>query len=166
MVALSATTNKEFTKFFNTFEIIGMTKKQRQNHKSTELHPNVEIVDKLSDLVVEAIKAFIKESKQCPTNVVIYRDGVGDSQIKDVHKQEVQKIRQALNTQFKLESIDLSVILTTKRINQRFFKKDRYQLGNPSNGLLVESVVVKEDVFDWFMLAQQVTEGCGTPTRF
>lgn len=157
MVALSATTNAPLTTFYNDFKIVGKEKRNPNHKAQLKNHAHVEIISFLSLMVIQAVRAYITKTGKAPTNLILYRDGVADSQIKDVHREEVQRIREDLNKQFPLESIDLSVILCTKRINHRFFQKGTMRVNNPLNGLIIESHVVKEDVFDWFMVAQHVT---------
>ena len=59
------------------------------------------------------------------------------------------------------------MILVTKRLNERFFiSSGGGILENPKNGLIVDNSVVSSDHFEWFMVAQNVTQGTATPTKF
>ena len=85
-----------------------------------------EISNTLQELTSEALNVF-KEKNGCyPHNIVIYRDGVGESQQKAVLLFELPQIKKAiLETTGK--DVRLMLILVNKRVNQRFF-----ECGNPS----------------------------------
>lgn len=125
-----------------------------------------EIIDYIGEQTSEIVRAYIKRTKETPTNVIIYRDGVGEGQIKDLYIREVNHIKTTLEKEFPEMNIQLSVILVTKRISERFFTNNRGEVQNPNTGLIVDTQVTREGFFEWFMVAQNVTQGCATPTKF
>lgn len=71
--------------------------------------------------MVLAIREFLKINKKLPEIIIIYRDGVGESQIRDLLEVEVTKIIDSFVTidpKYKPEFVELMI---NKKINQRFF---------------------------------------------
>jgi len=96
-----------------------------------------------------------------PTSIVVYRDGVGEGQISQVHKIEVKLFKviiliiifvlsvaniincfQAACEQFYgPSSVPMAFVIVTKRISTRFFANTRLGAQNPQPGTVVDSVV-------------------------
>ena len=53
----------------------------------------LEIISGLMDMVKEALKTFYQTCARKPDRILFYRDGVSESQFKDVLKEEVNAIR-------------------------------------------------------------------------
>lgn len=173
LVAMSSTTTDDFTGIYNDILVQGENYKDKFSKKTNKEGKNrnfksEEIISGVGKMVVQAIKEYARRNNGVePTNVIIYRDGVGDSQINEVNIKEVNSIRDHITTSFPEKTIELTVILVTKRLNERFFKSDIGGiLTNPINGLVVDSQVVSDNFFEWFMVAQNVTQGTATPTKF
>lgn len=142
-----------------------------------------EITNSMSEMVLKAVEAFKKHNKLLPNTIVFFRDGVGRGQHDLVKHHEIKAIEEGLTERYKSKAPKLVFILVTKRINDRFFTKANapitggYSRGghsrgpakvldNPDSGLIVESNVTRTDVFDYFMVAQKVTQGTATPTHY
>lgn len=173
MVAMSSTTTDDFTGIYNDILIQGenyrdkFAKNKSKHNKKKIKHSSEEIINGAGLMVVQAIKAYAERNGgKKPTNVIVYRDGVGEGQIREVNIKEVNAMRKCIATNFTDCSIDLTVIIVTKRLNERFFIEDRGIVTNPVNGLVVERAVVSPDHFEWYMVAQNVTQGTATPTKF
>lgn len=154
VVGISGTTNREFTQTWTDIKIQPRDRPQ-------------EIVDFIGEKVVKIVKEYAKSNNGLlPTNVIVYRDGVGQGQIHELNMKEVESIVSSLKKEFPKDTIDVSVILVTKRINERFFTNDVHATENPGNGVIVDNTITREGEFEWFMVAQKVTQGCATPTKF
>ncbi|XP_035903682.1 protein aubergine-like [Anopheles stephensi] len=100
-----------------------------------------------------------------PRRILVYRDGVGDGQLRGVVDFEVKKIKQRLlevyaNVQdFKPQ---LSVIVVSKRINTRLFMADR----NPPPGTIVDDIITLPERTDFFLISQTVRQGTVSPTSY
>lgn len=143
-----------------------------------------EIMKNMSEMVLKSVEVFQKHNKFLPNTIVFYRDGVGRGQHELVKQHEIKGIEEGLLKSFGAKAPKLVFILVTKRINDRFFTKgtskpsfgrSRYGRGasgpqggldNPDSGLIVERGVTSTDVFDYFMVAQKVTQGTATPTHY
>jgi aubergine-like protein len=122
----------------------------------------------IAEKVKLAARRYVKENKHPPNIIVVYRDGVGQGQIESVREKELKSLIKGLQQEFNGKAVKLAYIIVTKRLSDRFFVSLQGQLDNPQGGLIVDSDVVKEDQFDYFMVAQAVSrnQGTATPTNY
>lgn len=126
-----------------------------------------EIMNNMSEMVLKAVEVFQKHNKFLPDTIVFFRDGVGKGQHDLIKEHEIKKIESGLDEKYGKKAPKLVFILVTKRINDRFFTKiNNFKLDNPDSGMIVERKVTSNDVFDYFMVAQKVTQGTATPTHY
>ena len=83
-----------------------------------ELHQN------LTEAVEELLKCFKKINSCLPSNIIVYRDGVGEGNFDDVLKVELVSIREAVEnaSSYCGESavIPVAIVICQKRHNSRF----------------------------------------------
>lgn len=101
-------------------------------------------------------------------NVILYRDGVSDSQQDSMAAQEIQQIEQALA---RLPDIKFVYISVNKRISTRLFSLSRRGPDAPSQGLVVDSGIVKKDPAlpekkEFFIVSQAAIRGVAQPTHY
>ena len=132
----------------------------------TQAKKGQEIMKNISILVKEAISEYEKFNNYLPETIIFYRDGVGKGQFNEVRSVEIQNILscfQEVKPDYKPEFLE---IIVTKRINDRFFVRSGPDvIRNPPSGTLVCDEVVSKN-FDFFLCAQNVTEGTCTPTHY
>lgn len=88
--------------------------------------------------LIKAIKEFKRVQGKIPERIVIYRDGVGDGQLKYVYEHEVKMIEEQLkSTYYPNGSLKLTFIVVSKRINTRVFAN--YE--NPPPGTVIDDVI-------------------------
>lgn len=51
------------------------------------------------------LSAFRRKNGHLPTKIVVYRDGVGDSQLKDVYELEVNKLLEVLEQLYRSQNL-------------------------------------------------------------
>lgn len=133
-----------------------------------------EIMYSIGKLMYRALKEYkrINDGK-LPELIVFYRDGVGESQIPLLINIEIPEIRKA----FKKFTVDengkaggslpykpkFAEITVNKRIDDRFFLNGKE---NPSPGTIISSDVTDNRYFQFFLVAQNVTCGTVTGTKF
>ncbi|XP_074600313.1 piwi-like protein Siwi [Brevipalpus obovatus] len=118
--------------------------------------------------ITQGIEAFRDKNKAMPRNLIIYRDGVGEGNIRYVFEIELEQIKLALANLTKgQEPIKLTFIIVSKRVNARFF------LGSPNNrfdncepGTVVDNQVTRPERYDFYLISQSVREGTVTPTMY
>ena len=126
---------------------------------------------------MEWLKNYEATSKKMPEVIVLYREGLSDSQIKEqVSRSEVpaletlaSKIRQKTN---KIPEVVCVVI--NKKINSRYFSIETHKqnqkftskISNPDSGSIILDSLSVDDSYDFHLAAQKVTQGSCTPTLF
>ena len=156
-VAMNATINNTFTKFYSNEEVI------LEANKDT-------LVFNIAKFVQKAIAEYKKANKRLPGGVVIYRQGVSLQQ-KEYLIEEVQKIDAFLCGNDDTHTLSTSpikyyYILVNTKTNYKIFEKSKKGYNNPKEGLLVFEGVSNPDFFEFFIQPQKVTGGSATPTCY
>jgi hypothetical protein len=125
-----------------------------------------EIVDKeLANALLKGIDAFkARNEGKAPEHYIVYRDGVGDGQRRQVLDLEVKQMREAiLSIQNKAaRSPHITLIVVNKRISQRFFiDNGNGDIMNPPSGSIIDTGLVAKEgsdsVFDFYLVPQTTT---------
>ena len=157
-VAMVATKDKNFSKFYSKNEII-----EYDNHYSSATRRNI------SKFIEEAVEKYIKENKTETKNIIIYRQGIAHNQL-DKIKLEVSFIEEICS---KLK-VNYYYVLVNTRTNIKFFEfnkvnKNNYKnqlYKNPEQGLIVLDQVTNKNRFEFYLQPQKVNIGSATPTYF
>jgi aubergine-like protein len=172
VAAVIGTMNKDFSKYFSTSKV--------QPKRGTEIMSNI------ADMVLECVEKFVLLNKRVPTTIIFYRDGVGKGQYELVQNIEITRIKTRLVETFGDKAPRLDFILVNKRINNRFYQDagsaptggySKPQYGktsapasngakNPDSGTMVLEECTSDTHLDFFMVAQNVTQGTATPTHY
>jgi aubergine-like protein len=120
----------------------------------------------IADKVKQAARRYVKENKAPPNIIIVYRDGVGQGQVDRVREVELKSLIKGLQSEFNGHHVKLAYIIVTKRLSDRFFTKSGNYINNPAGGLIVDTDVVKDNTFEYFMVAQAVNKGTATPTNY
>ena len=160
VVGFAASTNKHCTTFFSDILI------QKKNQELVKRD--------LDKCLIGALREFGKHNKNdLPSKIIIYRDGVGEQMRDQIVAKEIAQFKAALaplyNKAADPPTITLAVV--NKRIHQRMFVQSRdNQVDNPPPGSIIDSGLVENQAgnrcFDFFLVPQQTTQGCVTPTHF
>ena len=122
-------------------------------------------MDNISEMVLECVLEYKAVNKKLPKRILFFRDGVGDTMMDLVNKYELTKIKEGLNQAYPKEVPQITFIVVTKRISEKFFNDAYGTAVNPKSGTIVSSNIIKKEM-EFFMIAQNVTEGTATPTRY
>lgn len=103
-------------------------------HKTGE-----ELTNHFAENMRKALLEYIKLANALPQRIVIFRDGVGDGQIRYIQEYEVDLLKKMLGTIYgsRNEEYKMLFMIVSKRINTRLFLENR----NPEPGTVVDSVV-------------------------
>nr|DBA32427.1 TPA: hypothetical protein GDO54_000221 [Pyxicephalus adspersus] len=146
-----ASMNKEMTRWFSRCVV----QEQKQ-----------EIVDGLKVCMQAALHAWFKANKSLPLRILIYRDGVGDGQLKTLVNYEVPQFVDCIRSAHKDYDPKLTVVVVKKRINARFFAVQGGRLQNPPPGTIVDTEVTRPEWYDFFIVSQSVRQGTVSPTHY
>lgn len=146
-----------------------------------------EIMHNMAQMVLDCIKEFVKINKRLPTTIVLFRDGVGKGQYNLVKSIEIEMIKSELEKRYLNKAPKLDFILVNKRINDRFYQdnnttantyknqsrgRNNYnqrpqpKVKNPESGTMIVDHCTSATYQDFFMVAQNVTQGTATPTHY
>lgn len=130
----------------------------------------VEISQHFSISILEAVREFKKVNGIEPIRIIIFRDGVANSQVDAVISQEIPaiknifaKVTEGLTPGYIPKILCVNV---NKRIDQKFYVGDNLnRVENAISGTLVESDVTN-GTQDFFLISQRTTQGTATPTHY
>lgn len=160
LISATATMNRQFSKFYNQCGYVTTSTKQ-----STKDHNS----NCISQLIKKCVKQYIKKNEKTPQNVIVYRSGYGNARhLQDEIGYEATLIKDQLKKIDKSGDLcRLLYLCVNKRMDDRFFVKNGgNKVHNPKGGLMIVSRVTQKERFDFFMVAQQVTQGCAMPTHY
>lgn len=145
--------------------------------------PDTEFITEGTRLMKAALQGYHTENKAYPSSVIVYRDGVGDSQLTTFVRQEIGLYKDAfasLNINPKLV-----VIVVQKRVNLRLFTacpvyarqaqrcpiankcqgRDKYH--SPMAGTIVDNDITSAMLSDFYLVPSIAPPGAtARPTRF
>ncbi|XP_032519044.2 piwi-like protein Ago3 [Danaus plexippus] len=125
-----------------------------------------EIVDSLKSCLVDALKHYLRINGRLPDRIIIYRDGVGDGQLKLLKEYEIPQMEVSFSVVDDTYKPTLTYIVVQKRINTRIFLKSREGYSNPAPGTIVDYKITRRDWYDFLIVSQKVNQGTVTPTHY
>ena len=123
-------------------------------------------MDCLKVAFVKALKKFYEANHIWPDKVIVFRDGVGDSQLSLSATYEAEQFKDAFHHISDKYSPGFAFIVVQKRINTRIFFQAGKELDNPPPGSIVDHTVTKRDWYDFFLVSQHVGQGTVSPTHY
>lgn len=154
--ALVASLNPEFTRWYS---------------KPTIQEKKEELVNGLTGSMEAALTAFKAHNNYLPERIIMYRDGVGDGQLRFVQSYEVGQFKEAFQRFEPGYKPKLTFIVVQKRINVKIFKiiddkTGKLSLSNPPPGTVVDYQITHKFLYDFYLIPQTVREGTTTPAHF
>ncbi|KAE8628028.1 hypothetical protein XENTR_v10007275 [Xenopus tropicalis] len=125
-----------------------------------------EIVDGLKVCLQASLHAWFNCNKNLPSRILIYRDGVGDGQLKTLVNYEIPQFLDCIKSAGRDYCPKLSIIVVKKRINARFFAHLGGRIQNPPPGTVVDVEVTRPEWYDFFIVSQSVRQGTVSPTHY
>jgi eukaryotic translation initiation factor 2C len=108
-------------------------------------------------------------TKPLPQNIIIYRDGVSESQFQQVIGQELPLIREACREMYPNKGMpSISIIVSVKRHHTRFYPASdaRTRSNNTKPGTVVDRGVTLARYWDFFVVAHNALQGTARPARY
>ncbi|XP_032647113.1 piwi-like protein 1 [Chelonoidis abingdonii] len=125
-----------------------------------------ELVDGLKVCLQAALRSWFSCNNHMPSRIIVYRDGVGDGQLKTLVNYEVPQFLDCLKSVGKDYNPRLTVIVVKKRVNTRFFAQAGGRLQNPPPGTVIDVEVTRPEWYDFFIVSQAVRSGSVSPTHY
>merc|ERR1719206_1197021 len=125
-----------------------------------------ELIDLLKPAFVKAIKEYYKANHAWPEKILVYRDGVGDSQLTLIAKYEATQFKDTFKHVAANYNPSFGFVVVQKRINTRIFQLGGKAPENPAPGTVLDHTVTKRDWYDFFLVSQHVGQGTVSPTHY
>lgn len=126
--------------------------------------------DQLLDASTSRLELWQKHNDGClPATILIYRDGVSESQFTQVLDRELPTIRRACKSKYRKTQPKLTVVVSVKRHQTRFYptsKEDMSASGNVLNGTVVDRGVTQARYWDFFLTAHHALKGTARPAHY
>ena len=157
-VAMVATKDKNFSKFYSREEIINLDR-----HYSSASRRNI------ATFIEEAFEQYKKENKENPRNIIIYRQGIAHNQLKKIELEvlKIQEICRKLQVQYYYVLVNTRTTIKFFEFNKMNIKNKKSQYyKNPEQGLIILDQITNLNRFEFFIQPQLVNIGSATPTYF
>ncbi|XP_042316537.1 piwi-like protein 4 [Sceloporus undulatus] len=131
-------------------------------------HAGTNTADCLKICMEGAINKWQKcNNGQLPARIIVYRDGVGDGQLRMVVDYEVPQLLSVLNEcSGGFRRPRLSVVVVRKKSLCRFFTEANRSLQNPPVGTVIDMEATRPEWYDFFLISQLVRQGTVNPTYY
>lgn len=134
-----------------------------------------EIITDFGIFVKEALHYFYKENGKLPLKIVYLRDGVSDSQFKEVLKTEWNAMLDAFKDFQHIQRgyekiVKVTMLIVQKRHHTRFFpgktgiSDDRNN--NVPTGTVVDTTITRPDEAQYYLISHQAIQGVARPTKY
>ncbi|XP_062615032.1 piwi-like protein 1, partial [Saccostrea cucullata] len=139
----------------------------RYYSRTTFQHTGEELINGLVTSLRGALEKYHEVNGALPERIIVFRDGVGDGQLRAVYEHEVPQLNECFKRSGGQDyNPKVAVVVVKKRINTRFFAKSGPSLTNPPPGTIVDTQVTKPIWYDFFLVSQSVRQGTVTPTHY
>ena len=156
-VAMVATKDKKFSKFYSKEEIMKDDKYRFLNTRKV-----------IYNFIEKAIEKYSKETGKNPKNIIIYRQGFINNQSKFIKLEisYIEKICKKLNVNYYyiLVNIRSSIKIFEYNMNRKSIEDNYYK--NPDQGLIALDEITNKNRFEFFIQPQKVNSGSATPTYY
>ncbi|XP_010631959.1 piwi-like protein 4 isoform X1 [Fukomys damarensis] len=125
-----------------------------------------DIADCLKVFMTGALKEWYKHNHDFPARIIVYRDGVGDGQLKAVIEYEVPQLLSSVAESGSKISSRLSVIVVRKKCLPRFFTEMDRTVQNAPLGTVVDSEATRPEWYDFYLISQAAYRGTVRPTHY
>ncbi|XP_057604599.1 piwi-like protein 4 isoform X1 [Hippopotamus amphibius kiboko] len=125
-----------------------------------------DVADCLKVFMTGALDRWYKHNHGLPARIIVYRDGVGDGQLKTLVEYEVPQLLSSVTEASSNTSPKLSVIMVRKKCMPRFLMETGRTLQNPPLGTVVDSEATRPEWYDFYLISQVACRGTVNPTYY
>ncbi|PFH53610.1 hypothetical protein AMATHDRAFT_1253 [Amanita thiersii Skay4041] len=130
---------------------------------------NKETLDELRDMLIERLLLYKEHNGRYPERILVFRDGVSESQFDQILEEELKQILEAFDKLSKNYKPLLSIVVCGKRHHARFFATkagDGDRNGNTKPGTVVDKGVTAVFDFDFYLQAHAGIQGTVKSTHY
>ncbi|KAG7176184.1 argonaute 2-like 2, partial [Homarus americanus] len=154
LAAVVATTDKFASKY--AVEV------RHQKHRT-------EMIQDLKEMTKNLLISFYKSTKRKPDRIIMFRDGVSESQFLEVLSYELKAMRAACTELEEGYTPAMTFIVVQKRHHTRLFCQDRDGVGRSKNippGTTVDTFITHPTERDFYLCSHQGIQGTSKPTHY
>ncbi|KAK5602350.1 Piwi-like protein 2 [Crenichthys baileyi] len=126
---------------------------------------NEELIRGFRVCLLAALKKYHEINHSLPEKIVVYRDGVSDSQLMMVEQYEIPQLIKCFET-FPSYEPKLVFIVVQKRISTTLYSWAANCFGTPPPGTVLDHTLTQKDWVDFYLMAHHIRQGCGLPTHY
>lgn len=128
-----------------------------------------EMIQELKEMTKNLLTAFYQKTRRKPERIIMFRDGVSESQFLEVLSFELRAMRRAC-TELEAEyKPSMTFIVVQKRHHTRLFCSEREGVGKSGNvppGTTVDSTITHPTQKDFYLCSHQGIIGTSRPTHY
>uniref|UniRef100_A0AC35TIA3 Piwi domain-containing protein n=1 Tax=Rhabditophanes sp. KR3021 TaxID=114890 RepID=A0AC35TIA3_9BILA len=129
----------------------------------------METLEHFQSQVKERLMEFRRLTQKSPAHIVVFRDGVSDSQFKITMEQEVSSIQRACSSLSDKYKPTITFMVVQKRHQVRFYEPSRKfdrqggNAGNLKNGTIIDRDIINPELFDFYAVLHRGILGTSRP---
>ncbi|XP_029064554.1 piwi-like protein 4 [Monodon monoceros] len=125
-----------------------------------------DVADCLKVFMTGALNRWYTHNQGLPGRIIVYRDGVGDGQLRTLIEYEVPQLLSSVTEASSNTSPKLSVIVVRKKCMPRFLMETGRTLQNPPLGTIVDSGATRPEWYDFYLISRAACRGTLNPTYY
>lgn len=128
-----------------------------------------EMIQELKEMTKNLLRAFYRSTKHKPQRIVMFRDGVSESQFLEVLSFELKAMRNACTELEEGYKPSMTFIVVQKRHHTRLFCSENEGVGKPRNvppGTTVDNTITHPTQKDFYLCSHQGIIGTSRPTHY
>ncbi|XP_066969095.1 protein argonaute-2-like [Macrobrachium rosenbergii] len=129
-----------------------------------------EMIENMKEMTKSLLKSFFYATRFKPERIIMYRDGVSESQFLEVLAYELRAMREACTALEEGYEPGITFIVVQKRHHTRFFPvNEREGVGRCKNvppGTVVDTEVTHPTDIDFFLCSHEGIQGTSKPTHY
>ncbi|KAM9811002.1 piwi-like protein 2 [Neosynchiropus ocellatus] len=124
-----------------------------------------ELIDSFRICLLAALQKHYEMNHNLPQKIVIYRDGVSDSQLKMVEEFEIPQLIKCFD-KFPSYEPQMAFVVVQKRISTTLYLGPHSNFAAPPPGTILDHTLTRKNWVDFFLMAHHIRHGCGLPTHY
>lgn len=138
-----------------------------------QLRKGQEMLDGIYEMLTSRLLLWKTHHGVYPENILVYRDGVSESQYEQVLRDELVDMQRAGQDLYDTVSQPLpriTLIIVGKRHHTRFYPPNQHpsgdKNGNPQRGLVVDRGITEARKWDFFLQSHNAIQGTARPAHY
>lgn len=135
-----------------------------------------EMVSAIEEMFIDRLQLYWdRMNRRLPDNILVYRDGVSESQYQTVREQELVAFKTAIERAYKAKGLSqrprITIVICGKRHNTRFYPTSNENsktdnVSNPKNGTVVDRGITEPSSWEFFLQAHNALQGTARPCHY